>query len=716
MADLNGNTIASTYSGLLKTSDNGTRGAEGSADQISDGRGNNTPLYLSATEVYAVGSGGGTSNTAFGKGSGVDLASGGNYNTFFGEDAGATNKLGDNNIAIGYDAFDLSYIDDTQDALTVDNIFIGKDAGGGDWATAASHSNVGIGSGVMDAAMNGALNNVAVGYAALGALTTGGDNIAIGANALQLLTTGGQNVAIGRLAFDAADGTESENVAIGHAAMGAIDEGGGAADANVCIGYNAGAGGATTEFSSNVAIGAYAFDGSSTQLISNVVAIGKHALGGAIENEGAGTVAIGASALTALTTGSGNTAIGYQAATAVVAGERNTVVGHQAYSTSSHADGDNNTVMGYLAGADLTEGAKNTVIGSLACNTGSNDLTTGDENIVIGYGAGVSAVGATNQIVIGTSAVGQADNSVTLGNDSVTDVYMASDKGAKVWCRELDVASSSTGDLCVIKSTDSGAGAGPHLIIERESATPQNNDNIGQIIFRGRGAGVEDIDYMTIKTYIDEPTDDDEKTIFEIYSYAAGSAGIAFAKNHLGNIGIRVSANNTNAITMGGTTAPSTDNSYDLGHSSYRWDDVYATNGTIDTSDERKKDEISDSSLGLDFIKKLRPVEFKWKDYDYESPVDYYQGGDEIPEGKHIGDIKTTEKKSKSFSRKHYGLIAQEVEEVLNNSGISTNDFAPLIYDESADLYGMRYSEMVSILMKSVQELSAKVEALEDAQ
>ena len=47
MADLNGNTIAATYSGLLKTSDNGARGAEGSADQISDGRGNNTPLYLS---------------------------------------------------------------------------------------------------------------------------------------------------------------------------------------------------------------------------------------------------------------------------------------------------------------------------------------------------------------------------------------------------------------------------------------------------------------------------------------------------------------------------------------------------------------------------------------------------------------------------------------------------------------------------------------------
>ena len=202
MADLNGNTIAATYTGLLKTSDNGARGAEGSADQISDGRGNNTPLYLSATEVYAVGSGGGTSNTAFGKGSGVDLASGGNYNTFLGEDAGATNKLGDNNIAIGYDAFDLSYIDDTQDALTVDNIFIGKDAGGGDWATADSHSNVGIGSSVMDAVMNGALGNTSVGYRALQQVTTGDYNVAIGYDAGNDIVSGHNNVLIGNYAGD----------------------------------------------------------------------------------------------------------------------------------------------------------------------------------------------------------------------------------------------------------------------------------------------------------------------------------------------------------------------------------------------------------------------------------------------------------------------------------------------------------------------------------
>jgi len=211
-------------------------------------------------------------------------------------------------------------------------------------------------------------------------------------------------------------------------------------------------------------------------------------------------------------------------------------------------------------------------------------------------------------------------------------------------------------------------------------------------------------------------------------------------------------------IESGGHTRPGADDSYDLGTASYRWDDVYATNGTIQTSDERMKDNVSPSSLGLNFVNQLNPVEYKWKDYDYEeqsSPAieakDEIAWGDELPTDENTkdeikafmdgygfeynsGDTKSDlldkipsvkqeaveaqeavfETKTKTFSRKHYGLIAQEVEQVLVDSGIEREDFAPLIYDEDSDRYGMRYGEMVGILIKSVQELSAKVEALEN--
>mgnify|MGYP003146072253 FL=1 len=130
--------------------------------------------------------------------------------------------------------------------------------------------------------------------------------------------------------------------------------------------------------------------------------------------------------------------------------------------------------------------------------------------------------------------------------------------------------------------------------------------------------------------------------------------------------------------------------SYDIGTSSKLYDDIYATNGTIQTSDARLKESVEDSKLGLDFLNKHRPVSYKQK-------------------GK---------------TRRHYGLIAQEVEKVLVDSSIPTEDFAPLIKDNLKDdndvetgenIYGMRYTEYVGILIKAVQELSAKVEALENA-
>lgn len=53
MASLTGQTIASTYDALLKITDNGAITA--SLKQITDGLGNNTPLFLSATTVYVNG-------------------------------------------------------------------------------------------------------------------------------------------------------------------------------------------------------------------------------------------------------------------------------------------------------------------------------------------------------------------------------------------------------------------------------------------------------------------------------------------------------------------------------------------------------------------------------------------------------------------------------------------------------------------------------------
>jgi len=121
------------------------------------------------------------------------------------------------------------------------------------------------------------------------------------------------------------------------------------------------------------------------------------------------------------------------------------------------------------------------------------------------------------------------------------------------------------------------------------------------------------------------------------------------------------------------TIKPYDDNAHDLGASDQRWDDVYATNGTIQTSDRNAKKDIVKSDLGLTFINAVEPVSYKFK----------------------------------TGTRTHYGVIAQDLETVLDGK-----DFAGLTKDTETGNYGVRYTELISPLIKAVQELSAEVETL----
>jgi hypothetical protein len=162
-------------------------------------------------------------------------------------------------------------------------------------------------------------------------------------------------------------------------------------------------------------------------------------------------------------------------------------------------------------------------------------------------------------------------------------------------------------------------------------------------------------------------------------------------------------------ITSVGNTQPGADNAYSLGVSGTRWSAVWAANGTIQTSDEREKKDIVDSDLGLDLITKLRPVSFKWK--VGQNIVTSQVVKDE--EGNPILDEEGNEKTEsvlipREGKRTHYGLIAQEVEEVLDGK-----DFGGFIHDEETDTKGLRYDQFVPLLIKSIQELNDKIAILE---
>lgn len=159
-----------------------------------------------------------------------------------------------------------------------------------------------------------------------------------------------------------------------------------------------------------------------------------------------------------------------------------------------------------------------------------------------------------------------------------------------------------------------------------------------------------------------------------------GAASNRYAQIHgmTLNAGVQVATNQIAAYTgsivnVDGVLRPATNNQRTLGDGTNRWSEVFATNGTINTSDRNAKKDITPITGALQFVRKLKPVEYKWKD-----------GG----------------------TRKHTGFISQEVLEVSpwkDQWGA---------YVDTGNGLGLRYSEFISVNTKAIQELDSKVSRL----
>ena len=95
------------------------------------------------------------------------------------------------------------------------------------------------------------------------------------------------------------------------------------------------------------------------------------------------------------------------------------------------------------------------------------------------------------------------------------------------------------------------------------------------------------------------------------------------------------------------------------------------------TSDRRWKENILPSNLGLSFLSKL-------------NPVSYTRINDES-------------------QKTEYGLIAQELEEVLNEEGIKNTG---MITKTDEGFYELRYNDLLAPMIKAIQELKAENDEL----
>ena len=165
-------------------------------------------------------------------------------------------------------------------------------------------------------------------------------------------------------------------------------------------------------------------------------------------------------------------------------------------------------------------------------------------------------------------------------------------------------------------------------------------------------------------------------------------SGSTFTFNYVGTTSAEyISSTNTGIQSLSGTLltehlVPSASATYMIGNAYLKYASMYASGpmyagSFVETSDRSLKQSFG-TSPGLDFINALGPLSFEFKD----AP----------------GEVR-------------WGLVAQDVETVCDNLGIP----AAVVHDQpDTGNKHLNYPAFTAPVVKAIQELSARVEALEN--
>lgn len=227
------------------------------------------------------------------------------------------------------------------------------------------------------------------------------------------------------------------------------------------------------------------------------------------------------------------------------------------------------------------------------------------------------------------------------------------------------------------------------------------------------------------------------------YNTASGQDALQF--NTTGNYNTASGYQSLNANTIFSNIAGLGYNAQVTGSNQIQLGDAstttYAYGAVQNRSDIRDKADVRDTTLGLEFVNALRPVDFKWdlrEDYRPEAPESVAKpaelkedASDEekakyaeelaayeayvILKDKWLEDVKLANivhDGSKKRSRFHHGLIAQEVKAILDAKGIDFGGFQDHSVKGGDDVLSIGYEELIAPLIKAIQELSAEVAAL----
>ena len=164
--------------------------------------------------------------------------------------------------------------------------------------------------------------------------------------------------------------------------------------------------------------------------------------------------------------------------------------------------------------------------------------------------------------------------------------------------------------------------------------------------------------------------------------------GVIYMEGTHTTLGVAGTIERTSAANMevGCSWLPNVNAGGNLGSSSKRWATVYATNGTINTSDGRLKENIIPLKYGLKEVMAMKPVSYSWKDAKLDQST-------------------------------KLGFIAQDllpiIKEVVESEEVTFDENRnPKIIE--AKYLGISYTEIIPILTKAIQEQQTMIEGLNE--
>jgi hypothetical protein len=391
---------------------------------------------------------------------------------------------------------------------------------------------------------------------------------------------------------------------------------------------------------------------------------------------------IGNDAGSALTTGFGNTFIGFEAGKLITDSDNMVVIGRQAANASA-SNGDRTVAIGYDAyGSSIS--TDNVAVGYAASQfSGVNFcVAIGSSAALFNSGANAISIGYQtnyNNSTSGTVSVGyQAGRSQTSGASNTNVGYKAGYQNT----------TSANRTYMGYEAGNYNSGAN-NTGIGYRACNGYYSFGTGQ----GTGADNTGLGYEAMSSL---------NGASAIKNTAVGvqclggvlTAGNNAALGYRSGFNVTSGANNTFIGSQAGDAVTTGSNNTVIGYDASAsavdaTNEITLGNSSIATlrcqvqtisslSDKRDKTNIEDSDYGLDLVNSLKPVTFDWN----------------MRDGAKVG-------------QKDLGFIAQDLQE-LDDENLQ------LVYSNNPEKLEASYGRLIPVLVKAIQDLSAKVTALEN--